>query len=186
MKEPISGRIIWNAAAKTGLVFAAVTIGCNLLKRGIIALELSTFVAGALNAILWAGELVGCIYLMILFMRKLVKDYDGVQNEDTNRYGRRIALLSAILIASANYLILTFTPEAKLQEEIDAALAAYGSMLDSNTLSMMEEMMQNLPIITFFSNLIYCFLYGTVLSAILSRSIPARDPFATPDSTPEA
>ena len=59
-------------------------------------------------------------------------------------------------------------------------------MFDSNTLSVMEETLQNLPAITFVSNLIYCFLYGTILSAILSRSIPQPDPFADiPPRTPE-
>ena len=30
----------------------------------------------------------------------------------------------------------------------------------------------------FFINLFYCFIYGTILSAILSRNIPPRNPFA--------
>ena len=186
MKETISNKIIWNSAALSGLAFAAVTISCNLLKRGIAALEPSTFVLTILTGILWAAEFIGCIYLMIFFMKKLVRDYDGVLNTDTNKYGRRIALLSAILIASVEFLILYFSPEEKLQEMIDSALSTYASMLDSNTLSVMEDTLQNLPAITFVSNLIYCFLYGTVLSAILSRSIPQPDPFANiPPRTPE-
>ena len=51
-------------------------------------------------------------------------------------------------------------------------------MLDSNSMSMLEKMEEDYPQISFFSTLIYCFLYGTVLSAILSRNIPERDPFA--------
>ena len=51
-------------------------------------------------------------------------------------------------------------------------------MLDSNSMAMLEKMEDAYPQIAFFSNLIYCFLYGTVLSAILSRNIPTRDPFA--------
>jgi hypothetical protein len=42
----------------------------------------------------------------------------------------------------------------------------------------MEAYIEKLPQITFFSNLIYCTAYGTVLSFILSRNIPSRDPFA--------
>ena len=51
-------------------------------------------------------------------------------------------------------------------------------MLDSNSLAMLEKMEGSYPQISFFSNLIYCFLFGTVLSAILSRDIPSRDPFS--------
>ena len=51
--------------------------------------------------------------------------------------------------------------------------------LAGNTISeLMETYMEKLPQITFFSNLIYCTAYGTVLSFILSRNIPSRDPFA--------
>lgn len=186
MKETIDNRTIWNNAAKTALVFAAVTIVCNLLKRGLAALNPPSFLLLLGSGVLWAAEFVGCIYLMIFFMKKLVGNYEGVINADTYKYGRRIALLSAILISSVEFLILYFSPEEKLQEMIDTMLAGYASMFDSNTLSVMEETLQNLPAITFVSNLIYCFLYGTILSAILSRSIPQPDPFANiPPRTPE-
>lgn len=185
MKESISSRLIWGEASKSALAFAAVTICCGLIKRGIAAWDPGTFVTALLGAILWAGEFFGCIWLMMFFMRKLVRDFDGVMNTDTNRYGRRIALLSAIVIASVNFLILYFTPDEELQKTIDEALAAYASMLDSNSMSVMEDMMQNLPVITFFSNLIYCFLYGTLLSAILSRGIPQPDPFANIPGSPD-
>ena len=49
-------------------------------------------------------------------------------------------------------------------------------MFPAESLEAMEEM--NLGTISFFTNLIYCFLFGTVLSAILSRNIPSRNPFA--------
>ena len=54
----------------------------------------------------------------------------------------------------------------------------YSSMLDSNSMAMLEKMEDSFPQISFFSNLIYCFLFGLVLSAILSRNIPKRDLFA--------
>jgi hypothetical protein len=45
-------------------------------------------------------------------------------------------------------------------------------------LAAVERTMGNLPQYTFVSTLIYCFLYGSVLSAFLSRNIPSRNPFA--------
>ena len=183
MKETIDNKTIWNEAAKTALVFAAVTIVCNLLKRGLTALEPPTFLLMLGTGVLWAAEFVGCIYLMRLFMQKLVQDYDGVINSDTYKYGRRIALFSAIIIAAYNYLFIYFTPEAKIQEMMDELMGQYSTMLDANTLSAMEELLPYLPGIMFFSNLIYCWLYGSLLSAILSRMIPSQDPFAT-DNTP--
>ena len=52
-------------------------------------------------------------------------------------------------------------------------------MLDSNSLKEIDKMSENLPQLTFFSNLIYCFVYGSLLSVILSRYIPSNDPFAS-------
>ena len=48
-------------------------------------------------------------------------------------------------------------------------------IMDSNSLSTMERMIGHLPQITFCYNMIYCFLFGTVLSAIISRTIVARN-----------
>ncbi len=185
MKETIDNRTIWNEAAKTALVFAAVTIVCNLLKKGLTALEPPTFLLMLGSGILWAAEFVGCIWLMRFFMQKMVRDYEGVINADTYKYGSRIALFSAIVIAVYNYLIIYFTPDAKIQEMMDEMLSQYGSMLDSNTLGAMEEMLPNLPIIMFFSNLLYCWMYGTLLSAILSRMIPPQNPFANVNTPTE-
>ena len=65
-----------------------------------------------------------------------------------------------------------------MEPEIEAALKIYGSSLDSNSLNALDTVESIMPQVMFFSNLVYCFLYGTVLSAVLSRNIPPRDPFA--------
>ena len=53
-------------------------------------------------------------------------------------------------------------------------------MVDANTMGQMEQMIPQMPTFSFFFNLIYCWLFGTVLSAIFSRNIPPQNPFATP------
>ena len=42
---------------------------------------------------------------------------------------------------------------------------------------MLKTMLANMPKYTFLGNLIYCSIFGTILSFILSRSIPSKDPF---------
>jgi hypothetical protein len=54
----------------------------------------------------------------------------------------------------------------------------YSSMMDSNSRNMMKKFIEILPQFQFVWNLLYCFVYGMVLSAILSRNIPSQDPFA--------
>ncbi|MGN0189424.1 MAG: hypothetical protein ACI395_07915, partial [Candidatus Cryptobacteroides sp.] len=65
-----------------------------------------------------------------------------------------------------------------ISEQITAVIQILGPKADSNTLSALGEMEGSMPKIIFFSNLIYCFIYGVVLSLILSRRIPSDDPFA--------
>ena len=61
---------------------------------------------------------------------------------------------------------------------MDATMQQLAPMMDSNSKEVMRKMLDMMPQLTFFSNLIYCFLFGTVVSAVLSRSVPPRDPFA--------
>ena len=50
-------------------------------------------------------------------------------------------------------------------------------MMDSNAMSMMEDMIPRMPTISFFINLIWCWLFGTVLAAIFSRNVSSKNPF---------
>jgi hypothetical protein len=94
-----------------------------------------------------------------------------------------IALLSAIVYAAVSFANVAFISADMFAQEIDAVMQQMAPMMDSNSISLMDTMMEKMPQITFFSNLIYCFIYGTILSAILSRNIPSKDPFA--DYKPE-
>ena len=74
--------------------------------------------------------------------------------------------------------ILFIAPET-VAKQMDLLYEMYGSMIDANTRSTLQYIENSYPQIMFFSTLIYSWLYGIVLSAILSRSIPRRDPFAS-------
>ena len=74
--------------------------------------------------------------------------------------------------------IVAFISGDALAEQMELTMQQMAPMMDSNSMALVDSYMENLPQITFFSNLLYCFVFGTVLSYILSRSIPSRDPFA--------
>ena len=99
-------------------------------------------------------------------------------NSDTFRFGMATSLLSAIVYAAFSFANISFICPDIFAAQMDQIMQAYSSLLDSNTMSQMEKMIGNMPQITFFTNLIYCFLYGMILSFILSRNIPSKDPFA--------
>jgi len=168
VKEKIDNRIIWNEAARVGLVFGAFSSGCLLLKN-LSELSGSAFLVQAAFIILWAVEFFGCILLMKKYMLDLRDKFDGVKMEDTVRFGRRVALFSGLILASVNAVILM----KAAPDTLEAALEEAAGMMNLSA-SQKEELgplMDRMPVVTFFAQWIYCFLYGTVLSSILSRYI---------------
>ena len=183
--EEITTRTRWNEAAIAGLALGGFTIVMQLLAglaakiTGGVALAM---LASVLKFVLWAVKLAGCIWLMRFFMLKLASKYSGVGNEDTRKFGMGVALLSALIVSAYVMASLSLTDPAEMQAAVDSALANYPMAIDSNTQYMMDKVMDKLPIIYFFVNLVYCFLFGTVVSAILSRNIPSRNPFDSPEA----
>ena len=70
------------------------------------------------------------------------------------------------------------------EQVFGTAIQQMSATLDSNSLAALEKVVDNIPQIAFFYNLLYCFIYGTVLSAILARNIGSKDPF-TENTTDE-
>ncbi|EJW96523.1 hypothetical protein EVA_15371 [gut metagenome] len=87
------------------------------------------------------------------------------------------SFLSALLFSGIQMANMLCISPDYYENSYRSLMQVYSKMLDSNTLGMMEQMLGNIDKITFFSTLIYCFIYGTVLSLILSMNIPARNPF---------
>ena len=60
-----------------------------------------------------------------------------------------------------------------LVSQLSASLSSFGSLSEDEV----GRLVDKLPLYTFIFQWIYCFLYGSVLSAIMSRYIFARDIF---------
>ena len=159
MKGTIDNTTIWNEASKAGALFGAVSIGCLVLK------ELSGLSGSAV--ILWAVEFFGCILLMKNLMLRLTEKYEGVKMEHTFKFGRRAALLSGLLLASAQALMILNMP----QEDMNTLFSEVTASLTSAQRAQVEGMTDKLPIYTFVFGWAYCFLYGTLLARIMSRYI---------------
>lgn len=177
MKQELTASALWNKAGLAGLALGLASTAYMFATQYITGIS-GTFLRTALTFFLWTLKIGGCIWLMMYFMKKLTEEFKDVDNAATMRFGVATALCSALLY-SATYLanMLVISPDL-YSTMLDTVMQSYSSILDSNSISMLEKMWDRMPQITFFSNLTYCFLYGTVLSAILSRNIPTRDPFA--------
>lgn len=178
MEEKIEKKDVLNSASVSGLVLGAVCIAYACCIYAIDQTGMNAVLSTLLKTILWAAKFVGCIFVMRYFMRRLDSRY-GISQRTAFRQGVLSALFSALIVSGATFAQIQFiiTPES-YEAEMMAAMSQMSGMLDSNSQRAMQGMIHQMPLISFFSTLIYCFLYGTVLSAILSRSMKPSDPFA--------
>lgn len=160
--------IIWNEASRAGLLFGAVSVGCLVLKE-LATLSGSTFLVQAAAIILWVVEFFGCILIMKNVMLRFRDKFEGVKIEDTYRLGRRAALLSGLILASAQALIIMKTPAETIDTMVDQMMS--GMQLLSTDRDALEGVLDKLPLYTFFFQWLYCWLYGSVLASIMSRYI---------------
>ena len=177
MNEKLTRGEIWNSAAVAGLVLGAVSSAYMFITQYLSGLGASIWISG-FSLVLWGVKLLLCVWLMMHFMKSFAARYENADNAAVFRFGMITALCSALIFSAVSLAnVLIINPDL-IHEQIDAALKIYGSSLDSNSLNALDTVESIMPQVMFFSNLVYCFLYGTVLSAVLSRNIPPRDPFA--------
>ena len=115
---------------------------------------------------------------MMFFMKKFVTENAESDNSTSFRFGVAAAILSSIIYAAFSFANTAYFSADMIAENMETVMQAYSQFMDANTLARMDEMMSKMPQITFFSNLIYCSVFGTILSLILSRNIPNKNPFA--------
>ena len=176
MEQNLIRKDMWNTAAKAGLALG-LTSAAYLLITQLMA-GTSGFLISIVSFVLWAAKFCGCIWLMSFFMKKFVASHPEADNKATFNLGMATALLSALVYAAVAFANVAFISGDAIAEQMNLMMQQMGSVMDSNSMALMDSYMQKLPQITFFSNLLYCFVFGTVLSYILSRNIPSRDPFA--------
>jgi hypothetical protein len=167
MKRTLDNNALWNEAAKAGAYLGGVSVACLSLKELAVVSEID-FLMQAASIILCVVEFFGCILLMKDLMLSMRDRYEDVKISDTFRMGRRAALLSGLLLASAQALFVMKMPEARMSELVDAVTANVSGALNRDEV---ENVMDRLPVVIFISQWIYCFLYGTVLSSVMSRYI---------------
>lgn len=180
MDRIVTGKDIWDSASKSGLALGAVSCAYMALSQlsasGIAGPNKGLAVLiSLLSILLWAAKFAGCIILMKLFMTRFASAHPGLTNNDTFKFGAATALLSALIYSGFYLAYVTIIAPDTFATVMETVTESYGSMLTQESIEAAENM--NLASMSFFTNLIYCFLFGTVLSSILSRNIPSRNPF---------
>ena len=177
MEQNAIRRQMWEDAGKAGLILGIISTAYLFLSQLLSGIQISSVLSVAISTILWAAKFGGCIWLMMYFMKRLVAKMPGADNSTSFRFGMIVSILSALVYSAASFANIAFISGDAIVEQTNLMLQQMAPMMDSNSMEHMDKMMEKLPQITFFSNLIYCFFFGTILSFILSRNIPSRNPF---------
>ena len=179
MEQNTLNKNIWNAAGTAGLALGAIS-SAYLFAGQLIAGNLSpaTLWQQVLSLILWGLKFAMCILIMKLSMAKYAYETKASDKKQIFKMGVAAALLSS-LVYSGFYLanMLYISPEF-YNMVFETTINEMSASIDSNSAAALEKLKAYLPQIVFLSNFIYCFLFGTVLSAILSRNISPKDPLA--------
>ncbi len=164
-------------AGKAGLVLGGVSIAYMLLTMltGKAAENGPAILLGLVNILLWVAKFLGCIYLMRFFILRFAANAPEADNSRAFRFGTLTALLSALIYSAFYLAYVSFIAPDTFEEALSALTD--NPMLDSNTLTAVEDMIPRMPTISFFVNLIWCWLFGTILAAIFSRNISSKNPF---------
>lgn len=178
MEQKALRKTLWEEAGKAGLALGAVSSAYLFMTQFIGNIEMPAVVTMLVNTVLWAAKFGGCIWLMMFFMKKFCKQHPSVGNGTTYRLGLAISVLSALVYAAASFANTAFISADIINENMNLVMEQMAPMMDSNSMNQMDEIMSKLPQITFFSTLFYCIIYGSILSFILSRNIPSKNPFA--------
>ena len=165
---------IWSEAGLPGLILGAVSIAylvLNSLMGGLAGTGIAAFLIGTLTFLVWAGKTFLCIWLFWFFQRKFSTAHGIKERKKIMSYGLAMAALSALLysVFSLAYM-LYINPEA-LNASFDLAMQQYAPMMDAATRESMENLRSDMPVATFIVNLLWCFLFGTILSAIFSSKL---------------
>lgn len=179
IREEINNRIQWEKASKAGIVLGLVS-SAYLLLSSLLARYAgninSAFLVTFISMALWSVKFLACIGLMKYFLIRLKITYKGVDSNVAFKFGVKIALLSAFVYSVFYLANLLYISNDVLQAQMDLFLEQAAPMMDSNTAAVMDKTMDSLPTSTTIFNLIYCTLFGTVLSKVLSKAlIPDKD-----------
>ena len=178
MKEKTTAKDMWESAGYAGLALGLVSAAYMIINSYLGASGLSAGTIALIQMPLWIAKFVGCILLMKFFMKKFHAAHPNSANRDVRRMGVATALLSAFLFTAIQYIFMAYIQADLYASQYELILQQYSSGMDLNTMNMMEKFVDMLPQISFFSSLLYCFAYGSIIAAILSRNIAGNDPFA--------
>ena len=177
MEQKTINQETWHAAGTAGLILGEIS-SAYLFSGQLIAGNLApaTLWQQALSMVLWCIKFSLCIWTMKFFMTKFAQENKITDKKQVFKMGVAAALLSSLVYCGFYLANMLYISADFYDQVIGMTIQEMSGSLDSNSKDAIEKLLPMLPQIIFVSNFIYCFLFGTVLSAILSGRAIAQDP----------
>lgn len=160
-QEQLNGNMSakWNYAALDGLILASVTVVTTLVNLW-ISNPIVSFLC-------WSVKTAGSIWLLLRFMRRFASERPG---ESVFGYGVMVCLFSSIVCAAFGFVYYEYLFPDKMAEAMDQARQLLSQQaLPSEAEDALNRIEDNASKLACVSNLLWGFLYGVLLSAILRR-----------------
>lgn len=170
-------KVFWNYAGTAGLMLGMISSANMFIGQYLSTLKLSGTVTTLTGGLLWCAETAGCICLMYFYMKKFSLGFPSESRKTVHRLGVAIAFFSALIYAAMTFANIAYFSADYFADAYQSILQNASSALDSNSRTIMAKFMENMPQIAFFSNLIYCFIFGSIVSSVISRSIFSKTVF---------
>ena len=164
-------KIFWNYAGTAGLMLGMISSTNMFIGQYLSTLVESRILITVVGGLLWCAETGGCLGLMYFYMKRFASEFPSEDRKRIHRLGVAIAFFSALIYAAMTFANIAYISADYFADAFQQLIQNAASALDSNSRALMVKIMDNLPQIAFFSNLIYCFIFGTIVSSILSRII---------------
>ena len=82
MEQKALRKILWEEAGKAGLALGAVSSAYLFLSQFAGTLKMPALLSMLVTTILWAGKFGGCIWLMMYFMKKFVRENPDIVKQN--------------------------------------------------------------------------------------------------------
>lgn len=176
--EPNNIRISrWNEASRQGLLLGLIPAAYLYIGHIQVAIGAAGFFSSLIGIILWVAKFVGCIMIMKHVMKKFESAHPSATNSDIFKLGVLMAMFSALFFSVITVADQVYIFPEYYQSVYAMTLQEYAKVWPADKVDELKELLLDAPKISFIGTFIYCFIYGTILSFILSRNIPSSDPF---------
>lgn len=164
----------WKSAATDGLILSAITIVyllvTNLLPSGA---KWSSFV----TIPLWIAKFGGCIWLLYWLMRLYSTKFETITYRSSFAYGTLVSLFSAIVCSCWQYFSMTVLFSKSTDNMMEQVISVMGTQYTEEQMEAVMPLLENLPQISLFANLVYFTLFGLMVSAIAANYTKKVNPF---------